>query len=110
MTLKTICVEYFEAFSKKKLNDLKNLFADDICLHDWEIQAEGMIEVLSAVQKIFDGVKSIKVSPLKLYEDGNTVAAEIKIDIDGPEKSLFVVDVIDFDDEHKISSIRAYRR
>ena len=109
MTLKKICVEYFEIFSNKNLNGLKNLFADDVSLNDWEIQVEGMIEVLSAIQKIFDEVKSIKVNPLKLYEDGNTVAAEIKIDIDGSKTNSFVVDIIEFNSENKITSIRAYK-
>jgi hypothetical protein len=47
------------------------------------------------------------VKPLALYQDGNTVAAEVEILINGNE-TILVTDVITFNG-NKISSIRAYK-
>lgn len=109
MSLKEVCRDYFNTFSNKDLSGLRKLFADDVSLRDWEIQANGMQEVLDANQRIFDGVDSIHVNPLKFYEDDNTVIAELQINVNLGNETLLVVDVIEFDDEKKITAIRAYK-
>ena len=109
MSLKEICRNYFETFSNQDLAGLGKLFADNISLRDWEIQANGKQEVLDANQKIFNGVDNIQVNPLRLYEDGNIVIAELKINTNVGKEMLLVVDVIAFDNEKKITAIRAYK-
>jgi len=107
MNLETLAEDYFEAFSHKDLDTLALMFHDDVELRDWEISAEGIDEVLEANQKIFDSVTSIKVTPDALYSDGDTVIAELIIDINGKEK-LLVVDILTFEND-LIKSIRAYK-
>jgi hypothetical protein len=108
MDLKSLCLEYFETFSLKDINGLEVMFTGDVTLRDWEISATGIDEVLAANKKIFDSVEYIHVMPLHLYQDTNTVVAELSIVVSGAVH-LSVVDVIKFNDAGKISSIRAYK-
>jgi len=109
MNLKELATQYFETFSNKNTEGLRLMFADNVTLADWEASAEGMENVLTANQKIFDAVESIVVTPQTMYEDNSTVIAEIRIDINnGDQASINVVDVIDFDENGKILNIRAY--
>ena len=108
MDLKSICLEYFETFSRKDLDGLGTMFTGDITLRDWEISATGIDEVLAANKKIFDSVEYIHVMPLHLYQDNNTVTAELSIVV-SDAVHLSVVDIIKFNNAGKISSIRAYK-
>ena len=106
-TLKDQAIQYFETFSRKDTTGLSELFTDNAVTRDWDTAAEGKDAVLTANKNIFDSVDTITVTPLALYEDGNTVAAEIEVLLNGVEK-LLVVDVITFEG-NKISSLRAYK-
>ena len=108
MDLKSLCLKYFETFSRKDLDGLEVMFTGDVVLRDWEISATGIDEVLTANKKIFDSVEYIHVMPLNLYQDDNTVIAELSIVVSGAVH-LSVVDLITFNDTGKISSIRAYK-
>jgi ketosteroid isomerase-like protein len=113
MDLKAKAEQYFETFSSKDLDGLASMFTDDIRLRDWTGDATGKGKVLTANQDIFDAVDTIQVTPLTLYQaeaslEDNTVIAEIEIEVNGDEK-LMVVDVIDYDDNGLITSIRAYK-
>ena len=113
MDLKAKAEQYFKTFSSKDLNGLASMFTDDIRLRDWTGDATGKEKVLTANQDIFDAVDTIQVKPLTLYQaeaslEDNTVIAEIEIEVNGDEK-LMVVDVIDYDDNGLITSIRAYK-
>jgi ketosteroid isomerase-like protein len=105
--LKQLATQYFETFSNKDVDGLAELFADNIIVRDWEINSQGKIDVLATNKSIFDRVDTITVTPLALYEDGNTVSAEIEVLINNDLK-LLVVDVITFEN-NKISSLRAYK-
>ena len=107
MTLKETATQYFETFSRKDLDSLAVMFTDDVVLRDWERSAEGKIDMLAANKAIFDAVDTITVTPLALYEDGNTITAEIEVLVNGDTK-LLVVDVITFIGD-KISGLRAYK-
>ena len=106
--LKSIAIEYFETFSRKDLDGLGIMFTGDVTLRDWEISATGIDEVLAANKKIFDSVEYIHVMPLNLYQDSNTIAAELSIVVSGAVH-LSVVDLITFNEVGKIVSIKAYK-
>ena len=108
MDLKQLATQYFETFSNKDLDGLGVMFTGDVTLRDWEISAAGIDDVLAANKKIFDSVEYIHVLPLNLYQDGNTVAAELSIVVGGAI-NLHVVDIITFNDTGKIVSIKAYK-
>ena len=104
-----ISKQYFDKFTNKDLSGLENMFSKDISLRDWDKEARGLKDVLKANKNIFENLESIQVNPLKIYSDGNTVVAELDININNGEESLLVVDVIEFDSENKILGIRAYK-
>lgn len=107
MDLKELCYKHFELFSSKDIDGLASVYDDNIVLRDWQTSAEGKNAVLTMVRGIFDNVDSILVKPLALYQDANTVAAELEILINGDD-TILVTDVITFED-NKITSIRAYK-
>jgi len=61
-----------------------------------------------ANKNIFDNVKTIEVMSISKYEDNNTVCCEILITINGIDK-IQVIDVITFNEQTKIESIKAYK-
>jgi len=107
MDLKQLASRYFEIFSQKDLTNLVLGFDENITLRDWENAADGIDGVTAIYKLIFDSVDTIQVTPTALYQDGNTVAAELDILINGTDKIL-VTDVITFNGD-KISSVRAYK-
>ena len=110
MDLYNKTVAYFEAFSRGDLDALSELYANNIYLRDWEGTYVGSMVVLDANKQLFDNVDALAVRIIALHcdEDARTIAAEIEIMI--PESDpLLVVDVIEFNSEGLISSIRAYK-
>ena len=114
--MKDIAEKYFRLFSEKDLEGLDELFDANATLRDWEIEAIGKANVFIAMKEIFDSVESINVQPVNMgswrytQETGKpmTVVAELDIVTNGLER-LAVVDIIDFTDEGKILSIRAFK-
>jgi len=108
MDYKNLALNYFYRFSNKDIQSLKTMFDSRITLKDWNINAQGMAEVINANQDIFDQVSSIRVTPRALYEQHQTVVAELEIVVDDREH-LAVVDVITFNEKGLITGIRAYK-
>lgn len=109
MELKEIVKIYFKYFSNKDLQNLENLFSENITLKDWDINVIGKQEVLKANKNIFESVESILVTLSKIYQDKNVVLCEIDILINRKEK-LRVIDIIKFDENNKIKEILAYKQ
>ena len=107
MELKELATQYFTTFSSKDINGLDAMYTDDVVLRDWETSAVGRTDVLAANQVIFDAVETIEVTPLAIYQEMDTITAELSVLIDGTD-TLLVIDVFTFVDG-KISNIRAYR-
>jgi hypothetical protein len=105
---KESAIEYFQAFAAKDIIFLRGMFANDVSLRDWDLCAEGLDAVIAANLNIFNAVKTIIVSPVKLFVDENVVLAELHIEIDGSEP-LKIMDVLEFDRSGKICAIRAYK-
>ncbi len=102
-----LCKVYLKKYAEKDIEGIALLFSDTIILRDWKIRVAGKKWALEETQKNFDAVSHLDIVILETYENKNTVAAEIQITINGQEE-LFVVDVITFNEEQKITSIRAY--
>tara|TARA_Y100000589_G_C26728768_1_gene456825 strand:- start:31 stop:363 length:333 start_codon:yes stop_codon:yes gene_type:complete len=105
---KTIAEEYFYCFSSKNIQSLKNMFHKNITLRDWDISASGIENVIKENKNIFDNVNTIFVKPINLIGENKTIVAELEITINSKDL-LKVVDIIDFDDEGKILSIKAFK-
>ncbi|MBN8707502.1 MAG: nuclear transport factor 2 family protein [Bacteroidetes bacterium] len=102
-----IALLYLRKYAEKDLKSIENLFSEDIVLRDWKIRVVGKKNALDETRKNFESANSIEIEVLYIYENAETVAAELKITVDGSEE-LFVVDVITINAEGKINSIRAY--
>lgn len=110
MTNKDKVLHYFKYFSNKDLDSLSELFAEDVRLEDWEIAEATKEKVLEANKKIFDSVDTIIVKPLYFYYDNeDSFAVEILIVVDDKE-FLEVVDIIRFNEEGLIDSVKAYKK
>tara|TARA_B100000900_G_C20401309_1_gene642869 strand:- start:469 stop:798 length:330 start_codon:yes stop_codon:yes gene_type:complete len=109
MELKEIVKSYFDIFSNKDIQNLKNLFSNDIILKDWEIEANGIDEVIEANLKIFNSVETINVTPQEIYQDNFVMICIIDVLINKKEK-LKVIDIIKFNKNKKIEKISAYRQ
>lgn len=106
--LKSLCLEYFYSFSLKDIDSLSKMFASGCQLRDWENSAVGKEDVLAIYEKIFNSVDTIAVTPRAVYEDNDTIIAELLITINGKEQIL-VTDIIAFNEAGKIISVRAYK-
>lgn len=106
-TKKSVVIAYLRYYESKNLKGIEDLFSEDIVLRDWKIRVEGKRQALAETKKNFDAVDALKIEVLNLYENENTVAAELKIIINNKEE-LYVVDVITINADAKISSIKAF--
>jgi hypothetical protein len=100
-------LSYLRHYETKNLKKISEMLADDITLRDWKIFVRGKAAVLEETRSNFDAAKSIQIQPLHLYQATSSIAGELKIVVDGSTE-LFVVDVLDFDSEGQIKSIRAF--
>ena len=108
MELKILVKNYQEAFNNQDIDRLRNLFDSNILLKDWERSVQGIENVIKENKKIFDSVKSLKCLTVKEYYQENTAICVLKINIDDTE-IIDVVDIIEFNDDSKITSITAYK-
>lgn len=106
--LKKLSIEYFDLFSNKDIEKLKEMFDSSINLRDWEINAKGIEEVIKANLNIFNSVDTIKVNPILIVEQDQYIFAELDIVVNDKE-SLKVVDIIEFNEKSKITNIRAFK-
>lgn len=118
MNLKNRCLEYFNHFSNKDIDKVMRMCDGPVELKDWDIDVKGFGEVQRSIVNIFDNVDTIKIIPLSLYQDelqliektvrGYVVCCQIEILVNGEEK-LDVMDVITFNEDGFIKSIKAYK-
>ena len=106
--IKEIALSYFNIFSQKNIEGLRTLFDDKITLRDWDINQTGIENVLKANLSIFEQVKTIKVIPQTIITENNLLSAELKIIINNKDE-LKVVDIIEFNTNGKIISIKAFK-
>ena len=106
--IKDSAQSYFKIFSEKNINGLREMFDDNVTLRDWEIDKQGIENVLKANLNIFQNVKTIKAIPQNIVSENNFVFAELKIIVNGDEE-LKVVDIIEFNTKGKIISIKAFK-
>jgi hypothetical protein len=105
---KELALKYFKAFSNKDLATLETMFSENVVLRDWLISVNGRLSVLEANKNIFNSVTKILVVPQTIFVLNNTVIAELEIMVNHDEK-IYVIDVIEYDSQGKIQSIRAYK-
>ncbi|MFD2166482.1 nuclear transport factor 2 family protein [Thalassotalea euphylliae] len=98
---------YLESYENMDINSVASMFADDILLRDWKISVKGKTEAIRETQKNFQSSESIVIEILRTFESANAVAGELKITVNSTEV-LYVTDVVTFNSDGKITSVRAY--
>ena len=107
MNLINIAKEYFNLFELKDIDNLKKLFDKHISLQDWEINVEGLDNVIEKNIEIFSELDDFELTVNQIYLIDNIIFAEIDI-ITGDVK-MSVLDKIEFNDNYKIQKITAYK-
>lgn len=99
---------YLCHYAEKNLETISAMLAEDVHLRDWNISVFGKAEVLRETAKNFAEAETIEINILALYENEDSVAGELHIVVD--EKiDLYVVDVVTFDSQGKVTAIRSYK-
>tara|TARA_B100000700_G_C14242117_1_gene488576 strand:- start:172 stop:498 length:327 start_codon:yes stop_codon:yes gene_type:complete len=102
-----IAIDYLDNFSKKNIENISANLSNSVTLRDWDTEVHGKEEVLRFMQDLFNKVNTISVNVYKTYEVDQTVLVEMEILIN-EDNSLLVTDIIDFNNDNLIESIRAY--
>ena len=108
MKLKELILKYITAFNNQDLSGLRLLFNENIHLKDWEVNENGIENVIKANQKIFDSAPNLNVKIHNQYFFEKTAICVLKIKIND-QTFIDVVDIIKVDDNYKIISITAYK-
>lgn len=108
MKLKELILKYITAFNNQDLSSLRLLFNENIHLKDWEVNENGIDNVIKANQKIFKSAPNLNVKIHNQYLFEKTAICVLKINVDN-QTFIDVVDIIEVDDNYKIISIRAYK-
>jgi ketosteroid isomerase-like protein len=102
-----LVLDYLNAFSEKRIDDLAYMFDDKIELFDWDNHIVGKDAVLLFNIGLFETAKKIDVYIDQISDDSDVVFAKIKVIID--QTVLNVVDVITIANG-KIKRIEAYKQ
>jgi len=97
---------YFNLFNKGDVEGLKSIYSQEIKLTDWNGEWNGLNQVINMNQSLFEDLDP-KVSIIRIEEINNRVYCLINIDVG--DENIKVMDVIDFDNEDKISKIEAFK-
>ena len=103
--------KYLESFKNRDIEALSDFFSDNISLRDWDISATGKDAVLAANQKIFDSFSSIDLEITNLIPHEKQVSVEFNLHLSNDSEKIFILvtDIIEFDSQNKIKSVRAYK-
>ena len=107
MTNKERFLAYLRCYERKDIDGIAEMLSVDVVLRDWKTLVKGRSNALSETRKNFEAAKSLQIETLRILESENSVAGELKIVVDG-DVELYVVDVLDFEPDGNITSIRAY--
>jgi len=108
VSLKKLAMDYINNFNNKDLIKLKKMFALDVSLRDWNVYSIGIDSVIEANRSIFIEFKNIKATPLAFIEDSYKIAIELEICLDNSNK-IKVLDILEFNEDFKIKSIKAFK-
>ena len=106
--MKITAIKYFEAFEKKDINSIREIFDINVTLRDWEISALGIDAVLAATAKTFHFAETISIQIINIFQDHALLVCELKVTINGLNP-IHVVDIIEFNSIGKICVIRAFK-
>lgn len=107
MSFKDKFIAYLKHYSDKNIAEITEMFADDVALRDWKISVLGKATAIAETEKNFRSAETIEIDILHIYQAEQAITGELRIVVNQTE-ILYVVDVVTFDTNGKIKSIRAY--
>jgi hypothetical protein len=99
---------YFLFYSKKNINELKNIFHKNIILKDWEGIYKGLAAVIKKNNSTFLNCKKIKIKIINIIKKKKIFYIKLKIFINYNSKPTEVIDLITINN-NKIKKIEAYK-
>jgi hypothetical protein len=99
---------YLACYAAQDLAGISRMLAPTAALRDWNIAVRGQAAVELETRRNFDNASTIHIEVLRLHEGADSVSGELRIVVDG-HIELFVVDVLDFDAEGRVTAIRSYK-
>ena len=102
-----LAIRYFQCWANRDIASMEVLLADDVMLLDWSGPALGKDAFIADLKQLYASTKVISLDIKKIAIGQDTVMAELEIKLD--RKKLFVVNVLDYNEEGKIQRIRAYK-
>ena len=103
--LKNAIDVYYEAFMSNKPELLTNVLTEEVYLRDWEIEKQGIKEVIETSSQIMK-LPNFDIDILNEIYEGKFAVVDIIVRVN--EESLKVVDLFEFEN-YKIKSIKAYK-
>ncbi|MBP8164345.1 MAG: nuclear transport factor 2 family protein [Anaerolineales bacterium] len=101
-------LNYLRHYAAKDLQAISAMLAENVHLRDWNISVHGKDKAMLETAKNFAEAESIEIHVLAAYENDDTVAGELHIVVDGII-DLYVVDVVTFNAQGRITAIRSYK-
>lgn len=99
---------YLHHYADRNLEAISTMLTEEVHLRDWNLSVFGRLEVLRETARNFTEAKTIEINILAVFESQDMVAGELHITVD-KKIDLYVVDVLTFDLDGKISAIRSYK-
>ena len=94
-------------FNAKDLQGISDMLSDDFYLEDPVVRhIDGKSDCLNAISNIFNSFSNLNFSAKNIYIDNKTSFIEFILILD--EKRLEGVDIIEWNEDNKISALRAY--
>jgi hypothetical protein len=115
-TIINIIENYFESFSNKNIEKLKEIYEDEISLKDWIASMKGKQEVILANESLFSQFPDLKININRIIGINDSyinnikyIACQITIILD-KDTTISVCDIIGLNTNNgKINSIMAYK-
>lgn len=102
-----LAVRYLQCWANRDLASLEFLLAEDCMMADWSGSILGKDNILKNTKKIYDAAKFLSIDIKKIAIGQDCVMAELEIKVN--KNLMYVVNVLDYNDDGKIQRIRAYK-
>ncbi|WP_174847363.1 nuclear transport factor 2 family protein [Yersinia artesiana] len=97
---------YIDAFNAKNIVALANMMSDTIKLIDPDVDITGKDSVIEMLKVLFDKYESLQFESKDIFVDGNTTIVEFTLKLN--DDLVSGVDIIEWDQEKRIASLKAY--
>ena len=107
-------MQYFVAWNSKGVAALSECFDKGVKLKDWDVSLEGIDAVVQGNAKIWETYPDIEILVTNMFISRGkktAVTCELDVVLNDPAKTVLkVVDLFEFSNSGRISSVRAYKQ